>query len=199
MSEQISPALTSEERRILLTLARQAIDAAARHRPLPSVALDELPAALREPKACFVTLHKHGQLRGCTGVLSARAPLALEVVRTASQTAMADPRFWPVTPDEVAELEIEISVLTPPSRLDYSTSASLPGLLRPGIDGVTLIRGPHRATFLPQVWEKVPDATTFLDMLCEKMGLPRRSWLYAHLDVETYQVEEFSEATVGPV
>jgi len=185
--------LDAEERRCLLKLARQSIEAAARGARLPEVDLDSLPPSLREPKACFVTLHKHGDLRGCTGVLVARSPLAQEVIHTAAQTALNDPRFLPVTPDEVPQLDIEISVLTPPQRLDVPSPEALPRLVRPGIDGVTLIRGSHRATFLPQVWERIPDPVVFLDMLCEKMGLPARSWLVTPMEVEVYQVEEFSE------
>jgi AmmeMemoRadiSam system protein A len=185
--------LTGDEQQVLLRLARQAIEAAAcGDRPL-EVDLASLPPSLREAKACFVTLHKQGALRGCTGVLVARSPLAREVIHTAAQTALSDPRFVPVTSEEVPELEIEISVLTPPQHLDVPSPEALPRLIRPGVDGVTLIKGPYRATFLPQVWDRVPDPVTFLDMLCEKMGLPPRSWLVTPMEVEVYQVEEFSE------
>jgi len=139
-----------------------------------------------------VTLQEHGELRGCIGSLVAQVPLAVEVVRMAGQAAH-DPRFPPVGPDELPDIEIEISVLTEPQRLSFSDPIELRRLLRPGIDGVTLRRDTHRATFLPQVWEHIPDTTKFLDMLCQKMGLPARSWTQPGMIVETYQVEKFSE------
>jgi AmmeMemoRadiSam system protein A len=186
--------LSTEERRILLRLARQAIAAAAEGESAPRVNLEEMPPALRAPAACFVTLQKGDELRGCTGTLAAQAPLAAEVVRTAAQTALYDPRFPSVTPEEVPDIEIEISILTEPQRLTFSDPRDLQHLLRPGIDGVTLRRDIHRATFLPQVWEHIPEPTRFLDMLCQKMGLPTRSWTQPGMIVETYQVEKFTEA-----
>lgn len=193
MAETHPRRLSFDEQRMLLKLARESVACAAAGTPLPHVRLSELPPALREPGACFVTLHKHGDLRGCTGVLVAQMPLAEEVVRTAAATALHDPRFDPVRPFELPDLDIEISILTPPQPLEVPRPADLPRLIRPGIDGVTLYLPPYRATFLPQVWERVPDPVQFLDMLCQKMGLPSRSWLDPQMRVEVYQVEEFSE------
>lgn len=187
--------LGAEERRILLALARAAVEAAAAGEP-PSVPdLETLPRSLSETRAVFVSLHTRGEraLRGCTGVLQAQRPLAEEVVRTAVQTALADPRFPPVTAGEVAALAIEISVLTPPEQLDIPTPDDLPAMLRPGVDGVTLYHGPFRATFLPQVWERVPDALDFLALLSRKMGLSREAWRDPGICAEVYQVEDFSE------
>lgn len=193
----VSGSLSPADRRCLLDVARESVDAAARSLSLPELELGQFSLALHEPKACFVTLHKRGELRGCTGVLVARAPLALEVRRTAAQTALYDPRFDPVSPDEVPDLDIEISVLTVPERLHLEKPQDLPRLIRPGIDGVTLIKGPYRATFLPQVWERVPDPELFLGMLCQKMGLSAVAWRLMPMEVEVYQVEEFSDRTVA--
>ena len=189
--------LTDEERALLLHLAREAVSAAAAGRPLPKPDLSQLPASLTAAGACFVTLERGHELRGCTGTLLARAPLAEEVVRTAAQTALYDPRFNPVRPEEVGKLTIEISVLTPPTRLDMKDPTRLPTMIRPGIDGVTLMRGRYRATFLPQVWEKIPDPIRFLDMLTQKMGLPSRAWAQKGMEAEIYQVEEFAEREPG--
>jgi AmmeMemoRadiSam system protein A len=197
MSEGRINNLSREERLILLKLARQAVEAAAANKPLPRVELEKLPPRLRENSACFVTLHKHGELRGCTGILVAQAPLATEVVRTAEQTALHDPRFYPVRPEEVPLLDIEISILTPPQPLHVSNPNDLPKLIRPGIDGVTLTKGPYRATFLPQVWDHIPDPVHFLDMLCQKMGLYPQAWRLPGMQVEVYQVEEFSESSMA--
>ncbi len=193
MAEKRIHRLSEDERRQLLALARASVSAAAAGKPLPQIKLDDLSSNLREPGACFVTLHKHGDLRGCTGVLVAQIPLAEEVIKTAAQTALHDPRFMPVSPDEVPEIDIEVSVLTPPQKLDVPDPRNLPKLIRPGIDGVTLYRGPYRATFLPQVWDKIPDPVEFLGRLCQKMGLPMQAWQQPGMQVEVYQVEEFSE------
>jgi AmmeMemoRadiSam system protein A len=184
---------STEERRLLLKIARQGVQAAASRKSLPALNLEELPELLRQPGACFITLHKNAQLRGCTGTLVAQLPLAQEVLQTAAQTAIHDHRFDPVRPEEEPELEIEISVLTPSRPLEVPDPSDLPNLIRPGIDGVTLRKGFHRATFLPQVWEQIPDPVEFLDRLCQKMGLPRRAWLEPGMEVDVYQVEKFSE------
>nr|MBN1228803.1 AmmeMemoRadiSam system protein A [Anaerolineae bacterium] len=183
-----------ELRHDMLDIARQSIRAAAAGKPMPSVDTEHINPLLLEPGACFVTLHrKDGSLRGCTGILVAELPLIEELIRTAGRTALRDPRFHPVQPDEVDDLIIEISVLTPPQPLVLARPEDLPRLIRPGIDGVTLSRGYHRATFLPQVWEKIPDPVRFLDMLCQKMGLEPGAWRYPTMQAEVYQVEEFSE------
>jgi hypothetical protein len=189
------PQLTDEECNTLLALARSAVEAAASHTAPPPVDLSQMPAALAVPAACFVTLTVRGSadLRGCTGVLVARAPLAEEVVHTANQTALHDPRFASVRPDEVDNLDIEISVLTPPSPLEFDSPGELPRLLRPGVDGVTLKVGHRRATFLPQVWHKIPDPVEFLSRLCLKMGVSANTWRETRMDVEIYQVIEFSD------
>jgi len=195
MGPQVIPELTREDRLALLDLARTTVAAAARHEPLPRIDLSDVPPALAAPGACFVTLTRHGtgELRGCTGVLVARTALAEEVVHTAAQTALHDPRFTPVRAEEVPEMDIEISVLTPSRPLDFDVPEDIPRLLRPGIDGVTLTIGRRRATFLPQVWDKVPDPVDFLNRLCLKMGLPAGTWRTPGTSVEVYQVVEFSD------
>jgi AmmeMemoRadiSam system protein A len=194
MSKNKVTNLTAEDRALLLKLARQSIEAVSKGKKTPQPELEGLSLALIEPSACFITLYKNKQLRGCTGTLVAKEPLAHAVSRIAAQTALSDPRFPIVTPDEVPLLDIEISILTPPQPLEFSEPADLPGLLRPGIDGVTLsYDNLYRATFLPQVWERITDPSTFLDMLSQKMGLGRKAWLMPGIQVETYQVENFSE------
>jgi AmmeMemoRadiSam system protein A len=195
MSQTQPYPLTDQEKRLSLELARGSITAAANRQPSPTVDLQEMPDHLKIDGACFVTLRKRNTkaLRGCTGVLVARAPLAEEIVKTAAQSALFDPRFEPVRPGELDEIEIEISILTPPRKLSFSNPEDLPKLIRPGIDGVTLYRGMYRATFLPQVWERIPDPIMFLEMLSQKMGLDRNAWKKPGIEAEVYQVEEFSE------
>ncbi|MCJ7676692.1 MAG: AmmeMemoRadiSam system protein A [Anaerolineales bacterium] len=178
---------------ILLKLARQAVELAAAGHTGPTVPLDDLPEALRARRATFVTLTRQGTLRGCVGSLQASVPLAQDLVVHARAAATEDFRFYPVRPEETAELEIEVSILSEPTPLDYQQSDELLTRLRPGVDGVILTSGLNRATFLPQVWEKVAQPSVFLDMLCEKAGLPRRAWRTGHPDILTYQVESFHE------
>lgn len=183
--------LTEEEKRILLDLACSAVEAAAKNQPPPQPHLDQLPPRLREPGASFVTLTQDGMLRGCIGTIKPQLPLAQDVVMRAVAAAREDPRFPPLRPEELPYTSVEVSVLTPPEPLRYETPEEIPSLLRPGIDGVILARGLHRGTFLPQVWEKLPDPHQFLDMLCQKAYLPPGAWKQGDVEVFTYQVESF--------
>ena len=185
--------LTSEEKNFLLKLAREAIQAAVIGKPPPPLDLEKLPLRLRQPGATFVTLTKDGALRGCIGVLEAYQPLAEDVREHALAVAIDDFRFPPVQADEVGLLKIEISYLSQLQPLEYSNPLELLQKLRPGIDGVVIKDGTRRATFLPQVWESLPDPASFFDHLCKKMGAPKSLWRIKNLKVLTYQVEEFHE------
>ncbi len=188
--------LGPEDRSTLLRLARRAVTLAARGQPLPPVETDSPSPALRAAGSAFVTLTQRGALRGCIGGLEARQPLASDVWEHAYAAAREDPRFGPVRPEDLDSLHIEVSSLSPPSPLNVPPD-QLTTALRPGIDGVILRRGPLRATFLPQVWQKVPDPVEFLDMLCDKAGLPRSAWLRGEVEVLAYQVESFEETPPG--
>jgi uncharacterized protein len=193
--------LTQEEKATLLHAARAALHAAVQSnvngRKMPPADLGSTPPRLRAQGASFVTLTIHGELRGCIGALEPYQPLIQDVREHAVQAALEDPRFPPVSPEELEQIEIEISRLTLPKALEYADAEDLCRRLRPGIDGVILRDGPRRATFLPQVWEKIPDKAAFLDNLCYKMGAAADTWRYRHLEVFTYQVEEFRETRVG--
>jgi AmmeMemoRadiSam system protein A len=190
----VNAPLAAADQHTLLTLARAALVAAAEQHASPPVEATALPAALLAPGATFVTLTEAGQLRGCIGGLRAERPLYADVQLHTAQAARSDPRFLPVTPAEVPAIAIEISVLTPPRPLAYTDAADLVRQLRPHIDGVVLLQGKRRATFLPQVWERAPQPEQFLDLLCDKLGLRPNAWRRAHLGVETYQVHSFAEA-----
>ena len=193
-------ALTKSEQQILLELARQSIERAVSGEGLPELDLEALPARLREDGAAFVTLTyaSDGALRGCIGGLEPRVPLAQDVCEHAAAAALDDYRFLPVTASEVPHLHIEISVLTSPQTLQYDRPADLPGLLRPYIDGVTLRDGFNRATYLPQVWEKLPVPHEFLSSLCTKMGAEADLWMQKVLHAQVYQVIMFEEAPPEP-
>jgi len=185
--------LTPEERQILLKLARQALEAGVRGQILSVLDPGSLSERLCQQGASFVTLTRRGELRGCVGALEAYQSLAEDVREHAVAAALQDYRFPPVQPQELPEIKIEISCLTAPQDLDYAQPGDLPRILRPHVDGVTLFDGRRRATFLPQVWEKLPDPDDFLSHLCQKMGASPDLWCLRKLSVQTYQVEEFSE------
>ncbi len=186
-------ALTLEEKQTLLRLARQALENGVRGHPLPALEPAALTPALRADGTSFVTLTVQGELRGCIGALEPYQSLAEDVREHAVAAALQDYRFPPVEAHELPLIEIEISRLTLPEPLDYTTPADLLAKLHPGVDGVILRDGFHRATFLPQVWEKVTDKEEFLSHLCLKMGAAPDLWRQKHVEVLVYQVEEFHE------
>ncbi len=185
--------LTDAEKQKLLIEARRAIEQAVGGKDLPPLDPKQVPPRLSQPGATFVTLTLEGRLRGCIGTLEARQPLIEDVREHAVSAALQDYRFPPVRLAEVDRLRIEISRLTPPQPLDYDSPLDLLRQLRPGIDGVVIRDEGRRATFLPQVWQSLPDPEDFLDQLCLKMGAPRKLWRLKKLSVQIYQVEEFHE------
>jgi AmmeMemoRadiSam system protein A len=190
-------ALSAADKQRLLQLARAAVEAFVRGEPKPIIEAETLPPALLEPSACFVTLFYRGRLRGCLGGLEAEQPLYLEVCQRARQVCEADDRFLPVQPEELPYLEIEISVLSAPEPLPYERPTDLPRVLRPGVDGLILGAGRHRATFLPQVWERVPNPEQFVSLLCEKMGASPDAWRRHHFEAARYTAVSFYEAEPG--
>jgi uncharacterized protein len=186
--------LLDADKRELLKIAREAIISAVNNQQLKKIELNKLPEILRENGASFVTLTIKGKLRGCIGALEAYQPLALDVQEHAVAAALEDYRFNPVSAEEEPNLIIEISWLNKPRLLEYSDSEDLLRKLHPGIDGVLIKDGPRRATFLPQVWEQIENGEEFLSHLCMKMGARPDLWRQRHLEVFTYQVEEFKEA-----
>jgi len=192
-----SPEYTPEQRRVLLSLARASI----RHgletgRPL-AVDTKAFDPALQKRRAAFVTLNERGQLRGCIGSLEAYRPLVADVAENAFNAAFRDPRFPPVTPREFPDLRIHISVLSEPEPLAFRDEAELLASLRPGIDGLILEDRGLRGTFLPSVWEQLPDKREFLAHLKLKAGLPPDHWSPT-LRVWRYTTESFSEEEVDP-
>jgi AmmeMemoRadiSam system protein A len=186
--------LSDKDKSLLLSLARKTIQKAVNHQPLPTWDNNELSADLVRKEASFVTLTMSGELRGCIGSLEAYQSLVEDVRDHARQAALEDYRFPPVTVGEIPKLHIEISRLTVPVPLKYENPADLPELIQPGVDGVILKDGFRRSTFLPQVWQQLPDAKEFLSHLCVKMGASADLWQKKVLDVAIYHVEEFEES-----
>jgi AmmeMemoRadiSam system protein A len=185
--------LSPTDRQYLLDLAREAIARHLHGEDLPPLDAATLPESLTHDGASFVTLTKRGDLRGCIGSLEPRRPLAEDVRENAISAAFHDPRFPPVSPKELDELRVEVSVLSTPQRVSYDGPDDLIAQLRPGVDGVVIESGWNRATFLPQVWEKLPAPDQFLEHLCRKAYLPTTAYRKPGLDVYTYQVEKFQE------
>lgn len=185
--------ITESEKSKLLQIARATIRMYLSEGAAYNVDLTDLSENLKQNGACFVTLTKNGALRGCIGSLNAKQPLFRDVQERSIQAATEDYRFHQVTIRELESLVIEISILTPPTKLEYLDPQDLARKLRPGIDGVTISYRHDKATFLPQVWDDLPEKEDFLGHLCQKMGYSIRLWKEEHLDVETYQVIHFME------
>jgi len=185
-------ALKEEDKEYLLELARSAIASKLSPKDLEEKTSD-LPAGVRKKQGCFVTLHKKGMLRGCIGTLEPVKSLADAVGENALHSAFHDTRFSPVTAEELPEIDIEISVLTVPEPLPYTDGEDLKAKLKPGVHGVILSKGGYRSTFLPQVWEQLPDPEIFLSHLCQKGGMHRDCWKKGDVEVRVYEVFHFSE------
>ena len=186
--------LAESEKQTLLRLARDAIITAIDPSNPSTFDSQSLPSILREPGVSFVTIYNGDQLRGCIGGLTPEESLADDVRTHAAAAATKDFRFPPVQADEIPQLRIEISVLSNPQPIDYLDADDLIRKLRPGEDGVIIQRENRRATFLPQVWKKIPEPERFLESLCEKALLPHDAWKSKDLHVSTYQVLSFREA-----
>jgi AmmeMemoRadiSam system protein A len=170
----------------LIAIARAAIMAATPPRP---AAWGE--AWLREPGASFVTLKLDGELRGCIGTIEPHRALGDDVAHNAYAAAYRDPRFDPVDTRERARLQVEVSVLSPREPLAAMSEREALAALRPGVDGLVLQYGGLGATFLPQVWESLPQPAEFLDHLRRKAGLPAGFW-HPDLKLSRYTVEKYA-------
>lgn len=160
----------------LLRIARDAIVHGLHYSEPPRLLLENLAAELHEPRATFVTLKIAHALRGCVGCLEPHQPLAADVNQNAFAAAFADPRFPPLRSDETPRLDIHISVLLPPERLNVENEDELLATLEKGVDGLILEDRGRRSTFLPAVWEQLPDARTFVRHLKRKAGWPEDYW-----------------------
>ncbi len=185
--------LSEEQGKYLLSVARKTIKNALFPQEKEPIKEEGLPPVFYERRGTFVTLTEHGNLRGCIGHIVPQEPLIEGVKENAINAAFRDPRFRPLSPEEFDKIRIEVSVLTDPKPLDYTDAKDLLNKLRPGVDGVIIKKGFHQATFLPQVWEQLPDKQEFLSHLCMKAGLSPEEWKKGSLEVLTYQVQAFEE------
>jgi len=175
--------------RALLAIARSAIGAELG----VATASEPRHAALGQPAATFVTLKQSGELRGCIGTLKPLRPLGVDVRENALAAAFRDPRFPPLSVREYESTTVEVSLLSADERIDVTTEADLIAQLRPGIDGLILQYGVQRATFLPQVWESLPEPRGFVAALKRKAGLPVDFWS-PRMTVSRYGVTRWAES-----
>lgn len=193
-----SPApFTAAERRTLHALARQAVREVVTTGHLPQISAAAIAPNLAVPRGCFVTLTRAGRLRGCIGNINPQEPLYLAILENARGAARRDSRFPPVAERELDQLEIEISVLTAPEPLAFASPADLLAKLQPHTDGVVLRIGHHSATYLPQVWEQLPDKEAFLDSLAKKAGCLPSAWRGPDVTVLIYHSESFGDPAAG--
>jgi len=191
-------ALSEENQEFLLELARQTLESYVREGKTPKLNEDFVPEELSGEKGCFVTLEKNHQLRGCIGHIIPQESLYECVMENAVNAAAHDTRFNKVTPDELDDIEIEISMLTVPTEIEFSSGEDLKNRLTPNVDGVILRQGFRQSTYLPQVWETLPQKEKFLTQLCKKGGMSSDCWKDTRSQVLTYQAFVFKESLSSP-
>lgn len=168
--------LSNEQQHCLIETATRAIEHGIENgHPLP-VDASTFPEPLQIHQASFVTLQIQNALRGCIGNLEASRPLITDVADNAFSAAFRDPRFAPVSRSEYRQLDIHISILSAPEPIEFADEEELLCQIRPGVDGLILEAHGRRGTFLPSVWESLPDACSFLRHLKQKAGLPENFW-----------------------
>jgi len=176
MVPMLSTDITDDEKNILLSTAKQSIGYGLQHHKAKPVDPGEYSKLLQAQAATFVTLNLNHQLRGCIGTLEAYQPLITDVSEHAYAAAFQDPRFSPLTEKELPLLEIHISILTPGEEMDIASEEDLLNQLKPGIDGLIISDGKHKATFLPSVWEQISGPREFLVHLKRKAGWSDNYW-----------------------
>lgn len=191
------PDLGPDEQIRLLGLARESIAQGLLSGQPRICPARDFTGALAQPGASFVTLRRRGELRGCVGSLEAARPLAQDVATAAFNAAFRDRRFPRLSESELAEVRIEISVLSPMVPLRVRDQDELLRRLRPLIDGLLLEEGPARATFLPKVWEQITEPMDFVTALKSKAGLPADYWSPT-MNLYRYQAVSFGETQSAP-
>ncbi len=180
---------TRDERCLLLTVARDSIDHGLRYQRPPMLSMVTFPSRLAVPGASFVTLRLVGRLRGCIGSLHKTRPLLDDVSHNAYAAAFHDPRFPALTPAELPDLTVGLSILAPGEPLAFNNEGQLLMQLRPFVDGLTISRGTRRATFLPSVWHDIREPAEFLRLLKLKAGIDAEEAIEC---AERYQVANIS-------
>jgi AmmeMemoRadiSam system protein A len=187
--ESSKTTVSDNDKKFFLALGRAALVAAVEGHTF--AVPEDIPALGKEKSGCFVTLTINGTLRGCIGYIEGIKPLAEAIADNARNAALKDPRFSPVTPEELLSVRMEISVLSQPQPLLYRDAEDLLAKITPFRDGIIMQKGYHQSTFLPQVWEQLPDRISFLEHLALKAGLGKNDWKSA--EYKQYDVIHFEE------
>jgi AmmeMemoRadiSam system protein A len=180
------------DQKITLIIARNAIKSRFEQKPLDKKSILNHYPELRAQGASFITLTLHGRLRGCIGSIIAHRPLIDDLIANAQSAAFDDPRFPPLSFNELDQTRVEVSLLTHPEAVTYLDADALSHIIRPNVDGVILRLGDYQATFLPQVWEELSDFKSFFDHLGLKAGIGTDP-LSHHPEIYIYQVEKYKE------
>ncbi|MBN1850953.1 MAG: AmmeMemoRadiSam system protein A [Deltaproteobacteria bacterium] len=188
----MSDQLTEQEGHYLLSMARKTIEQRLFNKAGQKEETVQSPK-FSERRGTFVTLTTNKNLRGCIGHIVPQETLLEGVQVNAINAAFHDPRFPPLSKREWDSIKIEVSVLTDPKPLHYTDANDLLNQIRPDVDGVIISKGYYQATFLPQVWDQLPDKKEFLTHLCLKAGLAGDAWKKEKLEVSLYQVQAFEE------
>lgn len=182
--------LSDKDKNTLFELARTAIIKKSQNIDVSKYSISN---PLLEKRGCFVTLNLNNELRGCIGYIMPVKSLYQAVIDNAFNAAYQDPRFMPVSEKEIKNLKIEISILTVPEKMNYSSKDELLNKLIPNKDGVIINKNGRSATFLPQVWEQLPAKEQFLEHLCQKAGLSSNTWKDGDMEVLIYKAFVFHE------
>jgi AmmeMemoRadiSam system protein A len=188
-----SEKLNDDEGKYLLGLARKTIEQELSGRKTSDQGEVLASPRFAERRGTFVTLTINKNLRGCIGHIIPQESLLDGIRENSINAAFKDPRFNPLSLKEWPSVKIEISILTDPAPLAYSDADDLLKKIRPDIDGVIIKKGFYQSTFLPQVWEQLPDKKEFFTHLCLKAGMDGNEWRKGNLEVYTYQVQAFEE------
>lgn len=193
--EAVEASITPEQAELLLDVAEVAIRAYLEGTQFPGPDVDRLPERLQQPCGAFVTLHVAGKLNGCIGNIESRHAIGACISKLAIQAAFEDPRLPRLRRQDLDDLHIEVSLLSPRTVVDATTRAELIERLTPGLHGLVITSGDHRAVFLPSVWEQLPDPHDFIDQLLRKADLPIDRWP-SSIHAEVFTTESFGR-TLG--
>jgi AmmeMemoRadiSam system protein A len=186
--------MNKQDKKYLLRLARRTLQKYFQDKEVLQIEEDNLPQTLKEKRGTFVTLWKNQKLRGCIGDLANKKPIYQSVIDNSMASALIDPRFMALKKDELNDIKIEISILSELKKIpNFASPNSFLKYLNKHQSGILIKKGAYQATFLPQVWEELTSAETFISHLCEKAGLDKNEWGKMNLEVYGYTAEVFKE------
>lgn len=186
--------MNQQNKEYFLQLSRRTLEKYFQNKGILNVEEDDLDNSLKEKKGVFVTLWKNQSLRGCIGSLEGTKPIFEGVIENTLASALYDPRFSPLSKEELKDIKIEISIIEPLKKLpDFKKEEDLLDYLKKNKPGLLIKKGIFQATFLPQVWEELKSPELFLSHLCQKAGLPPNEWKNKDLEMFEYEVDVFRE------